>query len=97
MAKARFIWPEPDSTAAPNRIGTAGAGTPACTANAQPKSTTTPYSTRTSGIDTLLGCGSVATRFRRDHGSSGPWPRVFDRSDELRHLDPRSNQVSAAA
>src|SRR4030095_11723468 len=40
----------PDSAPAPTSIGTAGIGSPACTAKAQAKSTTTPYWMRMSGI-----------------------------------------------
>src|SRR5882724_9899909 len=50
-ASARRIWPEPDRTPAPSSMGTAGAGTPACTTNAQRKSTTTPCCKRISGIE----------------------------------------------
>src|SRR5262245_14715269 len=50
MARAKLMRPVPDRAPAPTSIGTAGIGNPACTANAQAKSTTTPYWVRVSGI-----------------------------------------------
>src|SRR5882724_8438764 len=42
METARSMWPEPDRAPAPTSMGTAGAGSPACTANAQAKTTAAP-------------------------------------------------------
>src|SRR4029450_11266153 len=42
-ASGRFIWPEPDRALGPGGIGGGGIGIPACTANTQAKTSTTPY------------------------------------------------------
>src|SRR2546426_7357984 len=59
---ARSMWPEPDRAPTPSSIGTAGAGSPACTANAHANTTATPYS------------GTGATESRRESGSARPCP-----------------------
>ena len=62
-ASARFIRPKPDRAPAPSSTGAAGRGNPACTANAQAKTTATPYWARRSGI-------RVRASTRRERGAS---------------------------
>src|SRR6267142_1070915 len=68
-AIARSMRPAPDSAPAPSSMGTAGAGTPACTTNAHAKTTTTPYPARRSGAG--------ATGSRRESGLDQPGPLLI--------------------
>src|SRR5499426_1208348 len=66
MESARSMRPEPERTPAPTSMGTAGAGTPACTAKAHAKTTAVPYWARRSGAG--------ATGSRRERGLDQPCP-----------------------
>src|SRR5882724_4671360 len=66
MESARSMRPAPDSAPAPSSMGTAGAGTPACTAKAQAKTTAT--------LDSARRSGAGATGSRRESGLDQPGP-----------------------